>query len=231
MRIGVDGPRRARRRLPEDARGAVLLSRADSRQHRGGGVHRRPAPDDCGLRRSPRRRPADARRRAVVWRRRLRRHAGRRRAAAARSIRGRARPSRRSCRGCRCCRRAPGRRTRPRRSPPARRRRPRAGATCRRPRASTRRSPPKPAATVLLTGTDERGRSQPVLTWHQYGRGKAVALTPAGHVAVADARQHPARGSDPRELLAADAAVARRRRARRRRGADDAATASSRARR
>jgi uncharacterized membrane protein len=37
--------------------------------------------------------------------------------------------------------------------------------------------PPKPAATVLLTGTDERGRSQPVLTWHQYGRGKAVALT------------------------------------------------------
>lgn len=36
---------------------------------------------------------------------------------------------------------------------------------------------PKPAATVLLTGTDERGRSQPVLTWHQYGRGKAVALT------------------------------------------------------
>jgi uncharacterized membrane protein len=36
---------------------------------------------------------------------------------------------------------------------------------------------PKPAATVLLTGTDERGRAQPVLTWHQYGRGKAVALT------------------------------------------------------
>jgi len=36
---------------------------------------------------------------------------------------------------------------------------------------------PKPAATVLLTGADERGRSQPVLTWHQYGRGKAVALT------------------------------------------------------
>ena len=36
---------------------------------------------------------------------------------------------------------------------------------------------PKPAATVLLTGTDERGRQQPVLTWHQFGRGKAVALT------------------------------------------------------
>jgi uncharacterized membrane protein len=36
---------------------------------------------------------------------------------------------------------------------------------------------PKPAATVLLTGTDERGRAQPVLTWHQFGRGKVVALT------------------------------------------------------
>jgi uncharacterized membrane protein len=36
---------------------------------------------------------------------------------------------------------------------------------------------PKPAATVLLTGTDERGQSQPVLAWHQYGRGKSVALT------------------------------------------------------
>jgi uncharacterized membrane protein len=36
---------------------------------------------------------------------------------------------------------------------------------------------PKPAATVLLTGTDERGRSHPVLAWHQFGRGKSVALT------------------------------------------------------
>ena len=36
---------------------------------------------------------------------------------------------------------------------------------------------PKPAATVLLNGTDERGRTQAVLTWHQFGRGKAVALT------------------------------------------------------
>ncbi|MBI2187677.1 MAG: FixH family protein [Acidobacteria bacterium] len=36
---------------------------------------------------------------------------------------------------------------------------------------------PKPAATVLLTGTDDRGRAQPVLTWHQFGRGKSVALT------------------------------------------------------
>ena len=36
---------------------------------------------------------------------------------------------------------------------------------------------PKPAAIVLLTGTDERGREQPVLTWQRYGRGKTVALT------------------------------------------------------
>jgi uncharacterized membrane protein len=35
---------------------------------------------------------------------------------------------------------------------------------------------PKAGASVLLTGTDERGRSQPVLAWQQYGRGKAVAL-------------------------------------------------------
>ena len=47
------------------------------------------------------------------------------------------------------------------------------------PQATSVNAPltPKPAATVLLTGTDERGRAQPVLTWHQYGRGKAVALT------------------------------------------------------
>ena len=37
--------------------------------------------------------------------------------------------------------------------------------------------PAKPGATVLMTGTDERGRSENVMTWQQYGRGKAVALT------------------------------------------------------
>jgi uncharacterized membrane protein len=36
---------------------------------------------------------------------------------------------------------------------------------------------PKPGATVLLNGTDDRGRTQPVLSWHQYGRGKAIAMT------------------------------------------------------
>lgn len=37
--------------------------------------------------------------------------------------------------------------------------------------------PLKPGATVLLNGTDEGGRTQTVLAWQQYGRGKAVALT------------------------------------------------------
>ena len=37
--------------------------------------------------------------------------------------------------------------------------------------------PLKPGATVLLNGTEEGGRTQTVLAWQQYGRGKAVALT------------------------------------------------------
>ena len=36
---------------------------------------------------------------------------------------------------------------------------------------------PKAGATVLLNGTDERGRLQAVLAWQQYGKGKGVALT------------------------------------------------------
>ena len=36
--------------------------------------------------------------------------------------------------------------------------------------------PAKPGATVLLTGTDGRGRAEPVLTSQQYGRGKAIAF-------------------------------------------------------
>jgi uncharacterized membrane protein len=35
----------------------------------------------------------------------------------------------------------------------------------------------KPASTVLLNGTDDRGRSRVVLASHQFGRGKAVAFT------------------------------------------------------
>ncbi len=35
----------------------------------------------------------------------------------------------------------------------------------------------KPGATVLLTGTDERRASQPVLAYQRYGRGKALAFT------------------------------------------------------
>jgi uncharacterized membrane protein len=35
----------------------------------------------------------------------------------------------------------------------------------------------KPGATVLLTGTDERRSTQPVLAFQRYGRGKAIAFT------------------------------------------------------
>ena len=37
--------------------------------------------------------------------------------------------------------------------------------------------PVKPGATVLLNGTDERGRERAVLAWQRYGRGKAIGLT------------------------------------------------------
>ena len=67
--------------FPEDARRAVLLSRADSRQHRGQRVHRRSTADDLGFRRSARRRTDDDRRTPRICRRRLCRHAGGRRAA------------------------------------------------------------------------------------------------------------------------------------------------------
>ena len=74
--------------------------------------------------------------------------------------------------------------------------------------------PIKPAATVLLNGTDERGRTDPgarlaaVRPWQEH------RVSAAGLVGVADARQHPARGHDAREPVASDAAVARRRCAR-----------------
>src|SRR4029434_8537881 len=38
--------------------------------------------------------------------------------------------------------------------------------------------PLKPAATVLLNGTDERGRTDPALVWQPYGRGKGIAFLP-----------------------------------------------------
>ncbi len=38
--------------------------------------------------------------------------------------------------------------------------------------------PIKPAATVLLTGTDERSRTLPMLIWQPYGRGKSIAFLP-----------------------------------------------------
>ena len=48
----------------------------------------------------------------------------------------------------------------------------------------------KPGATVLLTGTDEKRVTQPVLAFQRYGRGKALAFTGARFLALADAREH-----------------------------------------
>ena len=52
MRQGVDGPDELVAGVSEDARGAVLLSRADHRQPRSGGAHRRSAAHDRGVRRT-----------------------------------------------------------------------------------------------------------------------------------------------------------------------------------
>ena len=74
--------------------------------------------------------------------------------------------------------------------------------------------PIKPAATVLLNGTDERSRTVPVLVVAAVRARQGHRVPAAGLVGVADARQHSARGHDAREPLASDAAVAGGRRAR-----------------
>ena len=84
----------------------------------------------------------------------------------------------------------------------------------------------KPGATALLTGADERRREQVVLAYQRYGRGKAIAFPGAGLVALADARRHPGRGHDARELLAPADALAGRRRARSRSKRTPSPTAS-----
>ena len=57
----------------------------------------------------------------------------------------------------------------------------------------------KPGATVLLTGTDEKRATQPVLAFQRYGRGKALAFTVLDSWRWQMHAQHPARGHDPRE--------------------------------
>ena len=150
----VDQPRRAGRRLPEDARRAVRVPRDHPRQRRSGVVHARAAADDRRLRQQARRRPADARRPPLVRRRRLGRHAGRRSAAGGRST-ARRTPKYFS-------RAVPGAPDARRRDLPGhadRRRRKsvdaRSGTTCRRCRRVNPVRQAKPGATVLLTGTDE----------------------------------------------------------------------------
>ena len=68
--------RRARRRLPDQARGSVPLRRPHPRLDRGELLHARPAPAHRGVRLRARRRVHDARRPPLVQRGRLERHAG-----------------------------------------------------------------------------------------------------------------------------------------------------------
>ncbi len=75
----------------------------------------------------------------------------------------------------------------------------------------------KPGATVLLNGTDERGRTQPVLSCAAIRAWERHRVDCPGHLAVADARVDPPRGSDPRTPVASAHALAGGRRARRRR--------------
>ena len=72
--------------------------------------------------------------------------------------------------------------------------------------------PVKPGATVLLNGTDERGRSRRCLSSQRLRPRQGDCVDRAGHLAVADARLDSARGSDARALLASVDAVARGRR-------------------
>ena len=97
----VPAPRHRRRggsgrRVPEDARGALRLSRDRARQHRGRRVHAGPAADDGGLRQPARRRPARAGRPPRLRRGRLR--AARRWRRRCRSSSRRRRPPTRSSR-------------------------------------------------------------------------------------------------------------------------------------
>ena len=99
LRLGVDDRGTSGRRLPQDARRTLCLSRPGARQRRGIGVHGRPAADDRGVRREARRRAARARRQRLVQRRGLCRHAGGRRPACrARSGRRAAAATGRRCR-------------------------------------------------------------------------------------------------------------------------------------
>ena len=72
----------------------------------------------------------------------------------------------------------------------------------------------KPGATLLLSGTDEKRRTQPVLAYQRYGRGKALALTVQDSWLYQMHAQHAAGGHDAREPVAAAAALGRGRRAR-----------------
>ena len=202
-------PRRAGRGIPEDARRAVLLSRAHPRQHRGQRVQRRPAAHDCRLRRSPRRRPDDDRRPPRVCRRRLCRHAGRRRASGRARIEAAgndvAHP------GDADARRAIARGDADRKD------RAGIGEAVGRTAAGHQRESDPPGEAWRHRAAARRRRERP-----RVDRARVSALRPRQDarlpdlrlVDVADGRQDSGRGHDARNLLAAVDALARRRRAR-----------------
>ena len=223
-------PRRAGRRLSQDARGAVRLPRDHPRQRRSRVVLARSAAHARRLRQQARRRSADARRPPRVRRRRLGRHAGRRSAA------GRARQRRpRKQHGAvlLAALGAADARRRHLSGDAARRHREgldaRSGTTCRRSPPSTRSTRSSRARPSLLTG-DRRQEAGS-------GRARLSALRPRqgaraadpGLVDLEDGRHDPGHRHDPRDVLAAAGPLAGRRRARSGRRSRRRSIASSRA--
>ena len=183
------------------------------RQHRGGRVHRRSAADDRRVRRAARRRPADARRR---------RGRSAKAATPARRSPTRCRWSSSAWRGRSTICRSRGSRSDPTRAGEAHAVTQIAGTEA----ASSARwnelpvltsvnplRTLKPGATLLLTGTDEKRRTQPVLAFSATAaaRRSRCRFRTRG---CGRCTRHAARGHDARELLAAAAALARGRRAR-----------------
>ena len=225
-------PRRAGRRLPEDARGAVRLSRDHPRQRRSRVVLARSAAHARRLRQQARRRPADARRPA----RRSPKAAG---------------PARRSPKCCRSSstprpprgENAPEFFTHLVGAPDARRRHLSRSRSWRPTEtgvdaqwndmpavsAVNPMRAVKPGATVLLTGATDDRQEQVVLAYQRYGRGKALAFPiQDSWIWKMDATM-AGRRHDARDVLAAAGALARRRRARSGRHLRPPSIASSRA--
>ena len=177
FRVGVDNENELAAGFPENARRAVRLPRHHPGQHRGGRVHRRPAADDCRVRRAPGRRSADAGRSALVQPRAV---------MPARRLLTRCRSSSNGCR--RSARPTAGRASE---DPPDPRRRSARhhadrghGSGILHAVESDARADQRQPAARPQAGRDraaqrdrrEPRRPQPVLAFQRYGRGKALAF-------------------------------------------------------